>query len=509
MRRATLLGAAALAATLAIATVPAIATAQECVRIAGVESAGEKLTMDPAFMATDDDAAGMYAVYNRLVDLDDDMNVAPELAESWSASEDGLVWTFKLAQGVKFHDGRDFGAKDVVYTFRRLIDPAVGSRAAGLLSFLTPEGITAVDDHTVQFTTKEPISVLPVLLANKYNLVVPDGSTSEELRAKGIGTGPFMQEEFTPGVDRRVLRKNPNYWRAGAPTADCLEISAISEEFARNTALKSGQVDLLLSIGPTSVLDLKADPNIELLPSPAGSFYTFSMLIDAPPFDNVNVRKAMKLVIDRQQMVDLITFGYGVPGNDNPVPPTWPAAYTHYAPKQDIEQAKQLLAEAGYPDGIDVELYGSDIGTGIMQMSEAFQQMAAQAGIRVQIINTPADSYWDTAYMKHPFFLSSWTIRPPAEGLAYTYTYPADSGLNETHWFRDDFNKIVADARREMDPDKRASLLGEAQKLLADEGGVIVPFHLQNISAIRTNCSGFSTHMQTNNLNYETLTCTR
>lgn len=501
---AVLMGSAALTLTVGLSA----ATAQQCVRIAGVEDAGEQLTMDPAFMATDDDAMHMYGVYNRLVDLDGNMDVVPELAESWSASPDGKVWTFKLVQGVKFHDGRDFGAEDVVYTFRRLIDEAVGSRARGLLPFLTPENITAVDGHTVEFRTAEPIAVLPVLLANKFNLIVPEGATSEELRLKGTGTGPFMQKEFTPGTTKRVLTGNPDYWRAGLPKAECLEITAIPEEFARNAALKSGQVDLLLNVGPTSIVELRSDPGVKLLSAPAGSFYTFSMLVDSPPFDDVNVRKALKLVVDRAQLVDLITFGFGVPGNDNPVPPSWPSAYKSEAPARDVAEAKRLLAKAGYAEGLDIELYTSDVGPGILQMSEAFQQMAAEAGIRVELIRTPPDSYWDDVYMKHPFFVSSWTIRPPLEGLSYTYTYPADSGINETHWFRDDFNGVIKSARQEMDADKRAELLRTAQEMLAQEGGVIVPFHLQNIAASRAACDGFETHMQTTNLNYESIACT-
>jgi peptide/nickel transport system substrate-binding protein len=476
-----------------------------CVVVVGTDSGGPNLTMDPAFINTDDDAYHQYAVYNRLIRVDENMQMQPELAKSWSVSDDGKTWTFNLVEGVKFHDGRPFGAKDVVYTFKRLIDPATGSPAASTLDFLDPDGIKAVDDNTVTFTTKEPIAILPELISVKYALIVPDGSTSEDLKVHGIGTGPFMQQTFSPSETKRVLVRNENYWKAGLPKAQCLDISVMTEEVPRTAALQSGAVDLILVTSAASIPQIKADSNVKLVESPPGTYYTFTMRVDTKPFDDNRIRQALKAVVDRQAMVDTVLLGYGEPGNDNPVPPSWPAAYTHEAPKQDIAKAKQLLADAGYPDGIDIDLNTAEGSPGMLKMAEAYQQMAAEAGIRINLIQNPADSYWDTVWNKRDFFNTAWSARTPAQGLSFIFV--SSSKINETHWFRPEYDDLLAKAQRELDPDKRAALYHDAQKMITDEGGEVIPFFIKSVAAMRADCSGYAPHMQSNNLNYETLTC--
>jgi peptide/nickel transport system substrate-binding protein len=461
--------------------------------------------MDPAFNNTDDDAYHQFAVYNRLMTFDRNMQLQPELAESWSASPDGKTWTFNLRKGVKFHDGKDFTAKDVVYTFQRIIDPATGSPGASTLSFLKPDAIKAVDDHTVTFTTDTPIAILPELITVKYTQIVPDGVKKEDLKLHGNGTGPFMQQTFTPTETKRVLVANPNYWKPGLPKAKCLEISVMTEEVSRTAALQSGAVDLILVTSAASVPQLKADPNIKLLVSPSGTYYDFVLWGDQKPFDDIRVRQAMKAVVDRQAMVDTVLLGFGEAGNDNPVPPSWPAAYTHEPAKRDVEKAKQLLADAGYKNGIDVDLYTGEGSPGLVKMAEAYQQMAADAGIRINLIQNPADSYWDTIWNKKPFFQAAWSARSPAQSLAYTFA--SDSSNNESRWKRPEYDAILKQAREELDEKKRAELYNKAQAMLTAEGSVIIPFFIKTVAAERATCDGYQPHMQSNNLNYEELTC--
>ena len=208
--------AVALAAAAFAGGAPARAAAgDECVKVLGYEWSGEKQSMDPADMQSGDDAYHIFAVYNRLVDIDDKFNVMPELATEWSVSEDGKTWTFKLREGVKFHTGKDFTSADVVYTFKRLLDPAQGFGSTAVLQFMDPDGIAAPDPYTVTFTTKKPVAEFPVLISNKFTNIVPEGATHEELRLKGDGTGPFMQEQFTPNAPVRILRKNPKLLGGG------------------------------------------------------------------------------------------------------------------------------------------------------------------------------------------------------------------------------------------------------------------------------------------------------
>lgn len=476
-----------------------------CVKVLGYEWSGEKQSMDPADMQSGDDAYHTFAVYNRLLDVDDNGKLTPELATEWSASPDGKTWTFKLREGVKFHSGKEFSADDVVYTFKRFFDPALGSGAKAVLQFLDPEGIKAVDAHTVTFTTKEPIAELPLLITNKFTNIVPQGATHEALRLHEDGTGPFMQDQFTPNAPVRLLTKNPNYWDAGKPKSDCLQITVAQEAVAAVSAIKSGQVDLVLNVDPSVIGALKDDPNVQLLQTGASNTMTVSMFIDTPPFDNVKVRQALKDVVDRQAMIDTVLLGYGEPGADNPVPLVNPASYVKEAPKQDLAKAKQLLAEAGHPDGLKFDLYTAEGVPGMVRMAQVFAEQAKGAGFDINVIVTPADSYWDDVWLKRPILTSAWSMRPPGEGLAVAYTQ--DAKWPETHWKRPDYDALLLKASTTVDEGKRLDLYKQAGKMLSEEGGVIVPMFVHQVLALRKGCSGYTPRAQNFNLNFEDLSC--
>ena len=499
---------AAVTAALAFSFTPQGASAaagDECVKVLGYEWSGEKQSMDPADMQSGDDAYHVFAVYNRLVDVDDGFVVTPELAERWEVSADGLTWTFHLRKGVKFHDGSDLDAGDVVYTFQRLLDPALGSGAKAVLEFLDPAGIKAVDSHAVSFTTAKPVVELPLLITNKFTNIVPEGAMQADLRLEGVGTGPFMQEEFTPNAPVRILRKNPNYWQAGLPKAECLRITVAQEPVAAISAIKAGQVDLVLNVDPAGIAPLRADPNVELLTTAASNSMTISMWVDTPPFDDVRVRKALKLATDRKLLLDTVLLGFGEPGNDNPVPPSSPFAFTSEPLARDVEAAKALLKEAGHGDGLKFDLYTAEGVPGMVKMAQVWAQSVKEAGVDVNVIVTPAESYWDETWLKQPILTSAWSMRPPAEGLAVAYVQSAK--WKETHWERPDFDKLLTDANETIDDTARAALYKRAQELLTEEGGVIIPMFVHQVLAIRKACSGYQPHAQNFNLDFSTITC--
>jgi peptide/nickel transport system substrate-binding protein len=494
-----------LAASVALSGPAFAAAGDECVKVLGYEWSGEKQSMDPAIFTSSDDAYHLYGIYNRLVDVDENFNVLPELATEWKASDDGLTWTFKLRQGVKFHSGKDLTAKDVVYTFKRLIDPATASPAASTLAFLKPEGITAVDDHTVSFTTDSRVGLLPVLITTKFTLIIPDGTTTETLKSKGDGTGPFMQEQFTPNTPVRILRKNPSYWDAGKPAAECVKITVAQEAVAAATALKAGQVDLVLNVDPSVIDTLKDDPNIQLLSTGAGTSMTVSFWTDTAPFDNVKVRQAFKAAIDRQGLVDTVLRGFGEPAADNPVPVTSPASYVSEAPKQDIEKAKALLAEAGVATPVKFDLHTAEAIPGMNLMAQAVAEMVRPAGFEVNLVNVPAESFWDQVWLKKPFVMSGWSMRPPGEGLAVAYLQNAE--WNETHWKRPEYDDMLAKANATIDEGERNALYKQVGQLLAEEGGVVIPMFTHQVVGLRKACSGYTPHAQNFNLDYTTITC--
>lgn len=505
MKSSTWLSAVAAAALVTGVSSAAYAAAgDECVKVLGYEWSGEKQSMDPADMESGDDGYHIFATYNRLVDVDDNFTVIPELATEWSASEDGKTWTFKLREGVKFHSGKDFTAADVVYTFKRLMDEKTGSGARAVMAFLDPDGIKAVDSHTVSFTTKEPVAEFPVLITNKFTNIVAEGA-GDELRLKGDGTGPFMQEQFTPNAPVRILRKNPNYWVPGEPKAECVRITVAQEAVAAVSAIKAGQVDLVLNVDPSVIPSLKDDPNVELLQTGASNSMTISMWVDTKPFDDVKVREALKLVVDRQAMVDTVLLGYGQPGADNPVPVGSPASYTKEAPKQDIEKAKALLAEAGYKDGLKFDLYTAEGVPGMVRMAQVYAEMAKEAGIDINVIVTPADSFWDDTWLKKPILTSAWSMRPPGEGLAVAYTQTAK--WKETHWERPDYDALLLKANTTVDEAERLKVYQQAGEMLAKEGGVIIPMFVHQVIGLRKGCEGYTPLAQNFNLNFERLSC--
>jgi peptide/nickel transport system substrate-binding protein len=482
----------------------AAAQDDQCLRVLGYEWSGEKQSMDPASMHSGDDAYHIFAAYNRLVDVDDTFQVLPELATEWSVSEDGRTWTFELRDGVTFHSGKPFTAADVVYTFERLIDPATASGAASVLSFLKPGSVQAVDENTVTFTTDEPVAELPILITNKYTNIVPEGATSEQLRLQEDGTGPFMQEQFEPNAPVRLLQANPNYWD-GAPGMPCLRITVAQEPVAAVSAILGGEVDLVLNVDPSVIQALQGNPAVQLLETGASNSMTVSMWVETPPFDNLQVRQALKAAVDRQAMLDTVLLGYGEVAADNPVPLGSPATYTTEAPTRDLDRARQLLSEAGYPDGLAFDLYTAEGVPGMVRMAQVFAEQVKEAGFEVNVVVTPAESFWDDVWLKHPMVTSAWSMRPPAEGLSYAYTQ--DAQYNETHWMRPDYDDLLAQAAVTTDEAGRLDFYKQAGQLLAEEGGVIIPMFVHQVVALRAGCTGYTPLAQNFNINFETVTC--
>jgi peptide/nickel transport system substrate-binding protein len=455
------------------------AEGDNCVKVLGYENSGQKESMDPVDHASSDDSYRLLNVYDRFVDTDDNFVVKPAIAESWTMSDGGKTWVFKIRQGVKFHSGKDLTAKDVYFTFARIVDPNFPNGAKSVYDWLKAENMKVLDPYTIQFSF-------------------------DQLRLQEDGSGPFMQEKFSPGGAFVILKRNPNYW-GGPAKSECVRITISQEPVQAVAELKSGQVDLVLQVDPSVISTVKDDPNIQLLSTPASNSMTISMMVDTKPFTDVRVRQAMKLSIDRQAMVDTVLLGFGEVGNDNPVPISSPFAYQKEAPQRDIAKAKALLADAGYPNGLDIDLYTAEAIPGMTKEAQVFKEMAADAGIRVNVIVTPSDSYWDNIWLKKSLINSGWNMRSPAEGLSYAYTRSAK--YNETHWFREDYDNLLLQAAQTPDADARAELYKKAEKMLADEGGVIIPMFVHQVVAVRKGCSGYQPRAQAYNVRLNDFAC--
>lgn len=480
-----------------------------CIKVGLSMASGEANSLDTINVPASEQAVILNMVYQQLMELDSDFVVHPQLAESWEPNEDATEWTFHLVEGVKFQDGRDFTAKDVVHTYKRLIDPETGSEAAATLAFLNPEGIIAEDDYTVKFITDEPVPELPVLITTKNTWIVPDGSTSEELRLNGVGTGPFIPVDFQPVQQPHKFVRNPNYWEEGLPKSDCVEFYVIQEPTTRIAAIQSGEVDIVELIDFSTVPMLENDPKVSLMETKASQSLTLSMFSDTPPYDDIRVRQALKMLVDRQAMLETAMLGHGDIGDDNPIPPGSPYAWRSDVPARDVAGAKALLAEAGYgPDNpLKLELYTADAIPGMLAIAQLFAEQAAEADVEVNVITGPPAEYWDNVWMKMPFAGSSWLMRHPGEGLAIAYR--SNSEYNETHWFRDDYDALLDEANTTADSAERTKLYKQAEQMLTEEGGVIIPVFMHMIAAMSTDCHDYERHVRVDRFDLRYAYCDR
>lgn len=474
--------------------VPRAFAQAKTLRIAAGEADGSSGTMDPAMSTADPDAARISLVYERLVVLDDTFAPQPQLATEWSPNDRADEWTFKLRDGVTFHDGEPLTAKHVVYTYRRLLDPATGSPGASSMETIDPGRIEAVDDMTVRFGLKAPVVEFPSLIANRFTYIVREGQPTDQLRTAGIGTGPFKVQRFVPGEEPSVFVRYESYWQPGLPKVDAVELRAIPEEASRVAAIASGQVDLVWDLPRIGLERLEQNPDVNVVTVRSPFVMTMSCWADTAPFDDVRVRQAMKYCVDRERMVQLVLGGRGQIGDDNPVAPWVKYALEVEHRQRDIDTAKELLAQAGHADGLDVELYTSETTPGFIEMATLFQAMASEAGIRVKLVKAPADDYWSNVWLKQPFVCSSWSGRNADDALSVAYL--SSSEWNETHWKRPEFDALIAKARETVEEGERTRLYQEAQALLREDGGAIISMFPDAVGATRSNVTGWQLHPQ-------------
>lgn len=406
---------------------------------------------------------------NNLIEVGPGGVLVPELATEWAAGADASTWVFKIRSGVEFHNGKPLTADDVVYSLNLHRGEDTVSEIKSLMQQITDVRKTA--DLEVTVSLEAPNASLPSLMSLPNLTVVADGESDYDA---GIGTGGYTLESFEPGV-KSVVRRNPNYWKDGRAHFDTVELIAIRDVNARTTALQTGEIDAMNFVDPTTASLLSAMPGVELLQTQGKVHYCFSMQTTDPLFQDARVRKAMKLAINREEMVEKILGGYGSVANDHPIS----VAYPFHNPdipqtSYDPDQARSLLRAAG-AEGLAVTLHASDTPfTGAVDAAQLFSEQAAAAGVTITSKREPDDGYWSNIWGKRPFFASRWSGRPN-EDLMLTLAYSAGSSWNATKWDNEAFNKALVAARGEPDEAKRQELYGECQRLLHDDGGLIAP----------------------------------
>lgn len=442
-------------------------------------SAGKE-SLDPASPNVFDFAVTI--LYDRLVRLDKNGQVAPDLAITWEPNENATEWTFTLRDDVTFHNGKALNSADVAYTFERILDPNTASPLAATLALI--EGIETPDSHTVVFQLDQSHADFPVLLVEFTARILPENS-GDSIATTGIGTGPFKLETFNP-EGTTVLLANDAYWR-GTPRLAAIELIAIADAEARSTAALAGQVDILLGTTATQASLFVDNPEFVMQSFPTGEWYTLVMRTDTAPFDDVRVRKAMRLVADRQAIIDLVLDGQGTVACDTPVAPTDAYHWATTCP-QDIAQAKSLLAEAGYSEGLDVTLFTSDLESWMIPFAEVYQQQAAAAEINVTLEVIPADSYYTEIWLTAPFYPSFWRERPA--DLILNLLWRSTAEWNESHFQNPAFDQLLDKARQALDFEERHQLYQQAQQILFEEGGYLIPFYVNLAHVHRADVTG-------------------
>ncbi|PZQ96211.1 MAG: peptide ABC transporter substrate-binding protein [Cereibacter sphaeroides] len=437
----------------------------------GMNDGSQQDTLEPGSWSTVMSGAAFNgALCNNLVELLPDGSLAGDLAESWNGNAEATVWTFALRKGVKFHDGRPFTAEDARQSLLHHTGAESTSGALAIVSQII--GIETVDDSLI-ITLVEGNADFPYLLSDYHLSIFPAREGGGIDWESGIGTGAFRLESFEPGIAVALVR-NPDYHKPGLPHFDAVEFINIPDSTARLNALLTGEVDVIEDVDIRNVSLVEQNEGLTVLRTPSLRHLTFDMNCSVAPFDNPAVRKALKLAIDRDDIIAKVFLDEGEIGNDNPVArimPLWVETPPQYA--YDPDAARALLAEAGV-EGLTVDLSTAESAfPGAIEAATLFQQHAAKAGIAINVVQEADDGYWDNVWLKKPFNASDWYGRVTLDWLFAT-SYTSDSPWNNTGFSNPRFDELHAAARAEGDAALRLSQYAEMQQILHDDGGVII-----------------------------------
>ncbi len=446
-------------------------------------------TLDPAkFRVGGLEYNYAHCVFNRLTAQDNKLQVIPDLAQSWDASEDLKIWTFHLRPGVKFHDGKPLDAADIVFTYKRLMDKEVGSVVRASLGVV--DKIEAVDPLTVRFTLSSPYSDMAAVTA-AYQTQIVSESTAGTLTTKPIGTGPFRFVEYRPG-DQLVVEKNPDYFMAGSPKVDRVVMRIIPEFTTSVAGLQNGELDLVYDLPPEQIDQLKDSKVARVEEVACGSWEGIILNNAFKPFDDPRVRQAFIKIIDRQAFTDIAMFGHGTP-TVTPIPPTHPYFRKDLLGTPDIPGAKKLLAEAGYPNGFPLEMVIATGSPWEERLGTAFRDAAKQIGVTVSLRIVPGDKFDAEMEGKVPFSVDGFFGRPTPDTMLYAW-YHSSGSWNNTLWHYNnpEVDRILTAARSTGDKAEQAKLYGQFQEIVAKDGPSCIVFVRNFACGVSKKVQGFT-----------------
>jgi peptide/nickel transport system substrate-binding protein len=450
---------------------------------------------DPALAANTFVANTYRQVCDWLVRVAPDLTLKPALATKWTPSADGKDWTIELRKGVKFNHGKDFTADDVVFTFNRLLDPSVKSAYKSVANYLKQGSIEKKDDYTVIFHCDRVVGDFPYHLHDYHAPILP-ADWGGDFYKQPYGTGPFTITEWRP--DEHILfKRRDNYWDMGVdgkplPYVDEVEVLGYPDDPALLDALSKGQLHLSY-VAVASMPQVLQMRNLLVTPFQTSNFHNAVLHCNEKPFSDVRVRQALKLAMDRPKFIKSVMFGYGIEAPDHPVGPIYADAPDILAPKRDIEKAKALLTEAGFPNGLDIKMsfYADDMHTNLGQWIQA---SGKDAGFRLTLAPNP-DYFqvWLNDWGANVMGGDNWASRAtPSE--YFNIAYKTGGDWNETHWSNKDLDNTLVQYDAELDPVKRKAELKQMCQILADDGGMINSGWRQDIYCQDSTVQNFVMH---------------
>jgi len=417
---------------------------------------------------------------NNLTEVDSNDELVAELAESWEASPKADVWTFKLRRGIEFHNGKTLDAADVVASINHHRGEDSKSAAKGIVDPIAE--VRADGKETVVFTLQEGNADFPYIVSDYHLSICPSKGGEIDWRS-GIGTGGYVLESFEPGV-RTTLTGNPSYWKADHAHFDACVVLSITDVNSRTNALTTGEVDVMDRCDLKTVHLLEQNPDVRVEETSGTQHYSVPMRTDTPPFDNNDVRLALKHAVDREALLKAILRGHGYLGNDHPIgrPNRYHASEL---PQRafDPERARFHLKRAGL-SSLTVDLSAADAAfAGAVDAAVLYKEQAAKAGIIINVVREPSDGYWSNVWMNKPWSMCYWSGRA-TEDWMFSTAYAADAAWNDTFWKHERFNVLLREARAELDEGKRREMYLEMQSIVADEGGVVIPTFANYVFAV-------------------------
>lgn len=449
----------------------------------GIHDGNSSDTHDPGTYLTRQNIYLVHQFRSFLTLIEPGGALGPDLATEWSANADASQWTFKLNPNAVFHSGRPVVADDVIASMNHHRGDDSASAAKALLASVTD--VRKDDDYTVVFTLESGNADLPWLMTDYHLAICPANADGTLDWQSADGSGPYKIESGEFGV-RWTLSRHEGWHLEGA-YFDSLEMLVLNDPNARQTALVTGEVDAISLVDLKTLSLLKRDRNVVIDNIPSGAAITMPMHCNKAPFDNVDVRNALKYAINREEIVEKIAFGAATIGNDfhlSPAQPYWPDDIEQRA--YDPERAKSLLKKAG-AEGLRVDLSVADsVFSGAVDACVLYQEHAKAAGIDINVVREPSDGYYSDVWMVKPFSLVSWGSRPTPD-VMFTLAYKDDAAWNESFWQNERFNELLLQAKSELKDDLRAEMYREMCLIARDDGGTIIPMFNNFVYARRSN----------------------